>query len=76
MEIARGLLIYCRVGLQANELHIEGADTVTECTGISVPWGLGGNANDKLSLVLVYRPPRDPLSLSDQGNTDRLCSKD
>ena len=35
--IARGLMIYCREGLLASELYIAGSDTVTECTGISVP---------------------------------------
>ena len=39
--ITRGLLIYCREGLQASELQIRGSDTVTECTGITVPWGGG-----------------------------------
>ena len=34
--IARGLLIYCREGLQACELVIRGAENVTECTGITV----------------------------------------
>jgi hypothetical protein len=40
--IARGLIIYCREGLQASELNLERTDNVTECTGISLPWGLGG----------------------------------
>ena len=71
--IARGLLIYCREGLQSSELNIDGSDLVTESTGISVPWGVGGNSSDTLSLVLVYRPPRDPGSTADQGNTIRLC---
>ena len=52
---------------------MDGTDIVTECTGISVPWGVGGSSSDTLSLVLVYRPPRDPGSMADQGNTGRLC---
>ena len=70
--MTRGLLIYCKQGLQASELSISGSDTFTECTGITIPWGLG-HSNHKLNLVLVYRPPRDPGSAADQGNTERLC---
>lgn len=67
--ITRGLLIYCKEGLQASELHIRGAETVTECTGITVPWGGRGQGSLKLSIVLVYRPPGQ----ADQANTERLC---
>ena len=67
------MLIYCREGLQASKLNIGGSELVTECTGISVPWGEGGSSSDTLSLVLVYRPPRDPGSTADQGNAERLC---
>ena len=31
----RGLLIYVREGVTAAELHLEGGDQVTECSGIS-----------------------------------------
>ena len=62
-------MIYCREGLQGCELGIRGAETVTECTGITVPWGGTGQVSDKLNLLLVYRPP----SQADQGNTERLC---
>ena len=71
--ITRGLLIYSKQGLQASELKLKGSENVTECTGITLPWGLGGQSSEKLSIVLVYRPPRDPGSLADQGNTERLC---
>ena len=42
--ITRGMLIYGRPGLQASELEIRGAENVTECTGITVPWGSRGKA--------------------------------
>ena len=71
--MTRGLLIYCKQGLQATELSISGSNTFTECTGITIPWELGQGNNNKLSLVLVYKPPKDPGSAADLGNTERLC---
>ena len=38
---SRGQLMYARQGLQASQLVIQGADTCTECIGISVSWGKG-----------------------------------
>ena len=49
---------------------MRGAETVTECTGITVPWGGRGQGSDKLNLVLVYRPPGQ----ADQDNTEKLCA--
>ena len=69
--IARGLLIYCKKGIIATELSIDGSNSVTECTGISLPWAHEGNS--KVNIVLIYRPPREPDSPQDQGNTKRLC---
>ena len=66
----RGLLIYCKVGIKATRLDSVGIDSFTECTGVSIPWGNSGGA---LSLVLVYRPPVNPCSAVDAGNTDRMC---
>ena len=69
----RGLLIYAKIGLQAIQCNIPGEDTVTEMTSIKVPWGRGeGGKQEFLHIVLVYRPPRDPGSEGDQGNTGRL----
>ena len=68
----RGLLMYAKLGLQATKLVIRGAESCTECAGISVPWGGEGQSKDWLKLVMVYRPPRDPGSEADGGNTERL----
>ena len=66
----RGLLIYVREGISAGELMLEGGNLVTECCGVTIPWGRG----EELKLVLVYRPPETPGSPADGGNTSRLCS--
>ena len=66
----RGLLIYAREGVTAAELHLEGGDQVTECSGISLPWGRG----EDIKIVLVYRPPAAPGSPADAGNSARLCN--
>ena len=68
----RGLLIYVREGISAAELVLEGGDTVTECCGVTIPWGRG--RGEVIKLVLVYRPPEIPDSPADGGNTGRLCS--
>jgi hypothetical protein len=54
----RGLLVYVKEGIPASELHLEGADQVTECCGITIPWGRGGG--EVMKMVLVYRPPEIP----------------
>ena len=66
----RGLLIYVKEGIMGAELVLEGGDLVTECCGVSIPWGRG----EVIKLVLVYRPPETPGSPADGGNTGRLCS--
>ena len=66
----RGLLIYCKNNLRADKLNNKDFDEVTEMAGISLPWGEGRH----LSLVLVYRPPVDPGSRADNGNTEQLCA--
>ena len=66
----RGLLLYCKVGIRATKLDLEGIDSFTECTGVSIPWGNNGGS---LSLVLVYRPPEIPGSAADAGNTEKMC---
>ena len=66
----RGLLTYVREGIPAGELMLEGGNLVTECCGVTIPWGRG----EELKLVLVYRPPAAPGSPADGGNTSRLCS--
>ena len=68
----RGLLVYARVGIPASQLQLEGEDQVTECCGITIPWGRGGG--EELKIVLVYRPPAIPGSPGDGGNTERLCN--
>ena len=68
----RGILMYAKQGLQGTKLVIRGADTCTECAGISVPWGGVGHTQEWLNLVMVYRPPRNPGSEADGGNTARL----
>ena len=65
------MLIYVKEGISAAELQLTGADQVTECCGITVPWGKGGG--EVIKLLLVYRPPEVPGSPGDQGNTGRLC---
>ena len=37
----RGLLVYVKEGIPATELVVEGGDLVTECCGVSIPWGRG-----------------------------------
>jgi hypothetical protein len=66
----RGLIMYAKQGLQATKLCIRGSEHCVECTGIS--WGGEGQSKELLNLVMVYRPPRDPGSESDGGNTARL----
>ena len=68
----RGLLIYVRNGIPAAELQLEGGDQVTECCGVTLPWGRGGG--EVIKLLLVYRPPEVPGSPADRGNTARLCT--
>ena len=68
----RGLLVYVKEGIPASQLHIEGAEDVTECCGISIPWGRGGG--EDIKMILVYRPPVTPGSPGDRGNTERLCN--
>ena len=72
MGRGRGLLVYVKVGLPAAELHLEGADMVTECCGITIPWGEG--RGEEIKLILVYRPPEAPGSQGDGGNTERLLN--
>ena len=64
--------MYVREGIPAAELELEGGDRVTECCGISIPWGGGGT--ESIKLLLVYRPPETPGSPADGGNTERLCN--
>ena len=74
--IARGLLIYCRLDLNATELEDPCMNNFIECAGIQLPLGdqkTGGKSVDILNLILVYRPPRQPFSVSDSGNTEKLC---
>ena len=68
----RGLLIYVKEGITAAELQLEGGDQVTECCGVTLPWGRG--RGEELKVVLVYRPPVAPGSPADRGNTERLCN--
>ena len=37
----RELLVYVKEGIPATELVVEGGDLVTECCGVSIPWGRG-----------------------------------
>ena len=62
--------MYVREGISAAELVLEGGDLVTECCGVTIPWGRG----EEIKLVLVYRPPEIPGSPADGGKTERLCS--
>ena len=67
----RGLLIYAKMGLQAMQCVVQGEDTVTEMTSVKIPWGRGERGGQEfLQVVLVYRPPKDPGSEKDGGNTD------
>ena len=54
----------------ATKLDSKEMDSFTESTGVSIPWG---NSAGSLSLVLVYRPPVNPGSAADAGNTERMC---
>ena len=68
-------LYYAKIGLQAIQCAIPGEDSVTEMTSIKIPWGRGeGVGQGFLKVVLVYRPPRDPGSDKDGGNTERMYS--
>ena len=62
--------MYVKEGIIAAELVLGGGDLVTECCGVTIPWGRG----EEIKLVLVYRPPEIPGSPADGGNTDMLCS--
>ena len=65
--------MYAKQGLRASQLEIKGAENCTECVGISVPWGANQQSRkDVLNMVMVYRPPRDPGSEADAGNTASL----
>ena len=68
----RGLLVYVREGIPATEMTLEGEDQVTECCGVSIPWGRG--RGEVIRLVNVYRPPEMPGSQANGGNTERLCN--
>ena len=68
----RELLVYVKEGIPATELVVEGGDLVTECCGVSIPWGRG--RGEVIKLVNVYRPPETPGSPADGGNTERLCN--
>ena len=68
----RGLLIYVREGVTAAELQLVGGEGVTECCGVTLPWGRG--RGEVLKVVLVYRPPVVPGSPADKGNTEKLCN--
>lgn len=65
--IARGLLLWCKRGIQARVVEVEGGEEVTEMLVVGVTWG-----QEELNLCLVYRPPRVPGSQSDMGNTTRM----
>ena len=65
--IARGLLLWCKRGIQARVVEVEGGVDVTEMLVVRVTWG-----QEELNLCLVYRPPRVPGSQSDMGNTARM----
>ena len=71
MGRGRGLLVYVREGIAASELQLEGGDLVTECCGVSIPWGEG--RGEDVKLILAYRPPVSPGSPADGGNMERLC---
>ena len=71
MGRGRGLLVYVREGIPASELQLEGGDLVTECCGVSIPWGEG--RGEVVKLILAYRPPVAPGSPADGGNMERLC---
>ena len=71
MGRGRGLLVYVREGIPASELQLEGGDLVTECCGVSIPWGEG--RGEVVKLILSYRPPVAPGSPADGGNMERLC---
>ena len=72
MGRGRGLLVYVKEGIPASEIQLEGADMVTECCGISIPWG--ERKGEVIKMILVYRPPEAPRSQADGGNTERLCN--
>ena len=65
----RGLLIYCKASLKPAEYTGVGFKEFVECAGIELPWG----QNETLKIVLIYRPPRLPLSEADSNNTANLC---
>ena len=55
MGRGRGLLVYVREGIPASELQLEGGDLVTECCGVSIPWGEG--RGEVVKLILANFPP-------------------
>ena len=58
---ARGLLVYVKEGIPAAELVLEGGDRVTECCGVSIPWGRGGGRSHQTDLCLqTTRDSRKP----------------
>ena len=65
--IARRLLLWCKRGIQARVVEVEGGEEVTEVLVVGVTWG-----QEELKLCLVYRPPRVPGSQGDMGNTSRM----
>ena len=57
--VARGLLVYSKLGIGATEWKNPSFDNITECAGLQVPLikSSGSKSHDYLKLVLVYRPP-------------------
>ena len=65
----RGLLVYCKADLKAAPFTSTEMERFVESVGVKIPWG-----RDELKIVLVYRPPRSPMSADDNGNTVELCN--
>ena len=66
----RGLLVYVKLGTKAAQFESKLIESMTECEGVTLPYGKGRS----FTIILAYRPPRPPGSEADQGFSDKLCN--
>ena len=67
----RGLIIYCRSELNATPIENAAVDNIIQCAGIEI--NLNKTTKEPTFIYLFYRPPRQPFSRDDNGNTAKIC---